>query len=108
MKYIIVTAFKLLVWIFVMILCVLRQILHTIWHLKPEKHVLSNIITGDYYCYSARKANSAFSSSICKVNVTTNSPLKYLKWLFKYGLCGEMKDLTKKEREAYLEFYKKQ
>ena len=87
---------------------VIIQILYIIWQLKPNKHLLSYLIKDNYYCYTKRRENGEFSSHsyFYKRGVTTDSPFIYLKWLFKYGLGGEMKDLTKKEREEYIKFIK--
>lgn len=107
MKYIIVPIFKILAWLMVMIYYVFRQILYIIWHLKPNKYLLSQILKEDYYYYSARNQKGEFCSThLNKIIAVTNSPLTYLKWIFKYGLYGEMKDVTKVEKETLLKYIK--
>lgn len=102
----------------VMLLYITIQILYIIWQLKPNKHLLSHLIKNNHYYFTTRKDNGKFPFRIHDDNVyrlllnrryiTTDSPFTYLKWLFKYGLKGEMKDLTKKEKEEYNEFIKRE
>ena len=109
MKYLIMPIFYIIIWLITTLTYVIIQILYIIRQLKPNKHLLSDLIKNNYYCYTERKENGEFSynSYLNKKEITTNSPFIYLKWLFKYGLGGEMKDLTKKEREEYIKFIKK-
>ncbi len=107
MKYLIIPTLKILLWLMVMIFYVFRQILYIIWHLKPNKYLLSQILKDDYYYYSARDEKGEFySHRLNKTIAVTNSPLTYLKWIFKYGICGEMTDITKVEKEALYEYIK--
>lgn len=110
--------FYITVWLMVMLLYVIIQILYIIWKLKPNKHLLSYLIKNNYYYFTTRKDNNKFPFLLHNENayrlllkrkyITTDSPFTYLKWLFKYGLKGEIKDLTEKEKEEYNEFMKKE
>lgn len=107
MKYLIIPIFKILLWLMVMIFYTFNQILYIIWNLKPNKYLLQQMLKGDYYYYSARNEKGEFySTHLNKIIAITNSPLTYLKWIFKYGIYGEMTDITEVEKKALLDYIK--
>lgn len=109
MKYIIHPLVGLIFYLCIILIYIIWQSIYLIWHLKPNKFIIAKLFKGCYYCLTHRHAaNSNWFNHITmrKLYVVPTSLSEWTKWVIKYGFCGEIIELTKKEEEYYLEFRK--
>ena len=108
MKYIIQSLLGLILYLLTILIYIAWQCTHLIWYLKPDKSIMVKLFKGCYYYLSHRHSLNSnwFYQTMHKLYIVPTSLSEWTKWLIKYGFCGEITELTKKEEECYLEFCK--
>lgn len=109
MKYIICPILKLLWILLIILIYTIYQFFYILWHVKPNKYALEEIVGNTFYCKSHRKrfhTNWFDHHLLFKVSVVPKSLFQLILWEIKYGKTHEITEITKREAELYKEFCK--
>ena len=85
------------------------QILHILWHLKPNKYLLKALVGNRFYCKSHRSNDYTKwfdHTCIYKRYVTPKSLFQLILWEMTHYNDFEIAKITEKEEELYKEFCK--
>lgn len=110
MKYIVYPMLKILLLLIVILIYTGCQILHIMWHLKPNKHLLKKLIGNRFYCKTQRPNlhTKWFDHTlIYKLYVAPKSLFQLILWEMTHYNDFEILKITKREEELYKEFCKK-
>lgn len=107
MKYIIYPILKLIGILLLILIYTFSQFFYILWNLKPDKHLLEEIVNNKFYCKSRRSSfdtrwfehNKTF-----RLSVVPKSLFQLILWEIKYSKTCEIPEITEKEKELYEEF----
>lgn len=109
MKYIVYPILKILLLLIVILIYICGQILHILWHLKPDKCLLKELAGEKFYCKTHREnfqTNWFDHRQLFKRYVVPKSLLQLFLWEITHYNNFEISKITKREEELYKEFCK--
>lgn len=109
MKYIICPMLKIILLLLIIVFYGCNQILHILWHLKADKHLLKSMV-GERFYYKSQRPNfhtKLFNHQVIyKIPIAPKSLLQLILWELTHYDDFEIVEITKKEEALYKEFCK--